>query len=507
METDNYLMYLRKSRADDPSESLQETLSKHESILQSYAEKKFGNKIPEANIFREIVSGETIEDRPMIRKILSMIESEGIFGVLVVDPQRLTRGDMIDCGTIINAFKYSGTMIVTPSKSFDLSSRDSDFINYDEKILKMELSNGSEYLDYVKMIMKRGRGVSVDKGNYIGSIAPYGYKKVYIDKSPTLIIDEEESPAIKLMFQLYLDGYGYQRIAKELDTLGYKPRRAKYWNSHGIRDILTNEVYIGKIIWNHRKTLKIMKDGKMIKTRPRQKDYIIREGKHEPIIDEETFHKVEMKMGNNSKENKEKKLVNPLAGLLYCKKCNKVMIYRTYKTCRYPSKPRYLCSTQTKCHTKSSYVDDIIDNVIDTLYEMIGDFEFKMTDEGNRDYMEIYENRIRGLKKALAKLEEKQNDLYDLLENKIYSRDVFTKRNEKLAIQRTTYQKELDELTENSPEIIDYNEKILTFKNIIDLLKHDNVEAETKNYLLSEIIERIDYDNIDGKIQLEVKFK
>ena len=59
-------MYLRKSRADGEHETIEEILARHEKILQEYAEKNIGKAVPEEDIFREIVSGETIKDRPLM---------------------------------------------------------------------------------------------------------------------------------------------------------------------------------------------------------------------------------------------------------------------------------------------------------------------------------------------------------------------------------------------------------------------------------------------------------
>jgi len=68
------LMYLRKSRADDPSLTVEEVLANHEKILDDWCERNLGGRIPEENRFREVVSGETIESRPEINKVLRKIE-------------------------------------------------------------------------------------------------------------------------------------------------------------------------------------------------------------------------------------------------------------------------------------------------------------------------------------------------------------------------------------------------------------------------------------------------
>ena len=78
------LDYLRKSQSDDPLLSVEEVLSKHEKILDDWAEKHLGGKVPEENKYREVVSGETIKDRPEINLLLKRIESPKIKAVKVI---------------------------------------------------------------------------------------------------------------------------------------------------------------------------------------------------------------------------------------------------------------------------------------------------------------------------------------------------------------------------------------------------------------------------------------
>ena len=81
------LDYLRKSQSDDPLLTVEEVLSKHEAILDEWAEKHLGGKVPEQNKFREVVSGETIKERPEINKLLRLIESPKYKAVKIVEPQ------------------------------------------------------------------------------------------------------------------------------------------------------------------------------------------------------------------------------------------------------------------------------------------------------------------------------------------------------------------------------------------------------------------------------------
>lgn len=86
------IMYLRKSRSDAQFESIEEVLERHEKQLQDFCMRVLHEPIPEENIFREVVSGETIDDRPVMKKLLALIESGVVDSVVVIEPQRLSRG-------------------------------------------------------------------------------------------------------------------------------------------------------------------------------------------------------------------------------------------------------------------------------------------------------------------------------------------------------------------------------------------------------------------------------
>ena len=98
-----WIMYLRKSRQDDPNETVEEVLSKHQTMLQDWAVRELGHPIPEEYIFREIVSGERIADRRELQKVLRAIESNEVAGILCRDASRLSRGDLLDCGTLMRS--------------------------------------------------------------------------------------------------------------------------------------------------------------------------------------------------------------------------------------------------------------------------------------------------------------------------------------------------------------------------------------------------------------------
>ena len=323
------LEYLRKSRSDDPSLTVEEVLANHELELNEYAEKHMGGRVPEGQVYREVASSETIDDRPEMVKLLKAIESPKIKAVLVREPQRLSRGDLEDAGRIIKLFRYTNTLVVTPQRTFDL--RD----DMDREYFERELKRGNEYLEYAKKIMNNGKDTAVKKGNFIATFPPYGYRKIHYkidkEKCSTLEIIDNEADVVRMIFDLYVhEDMGFDKIANRLNELGFKPAKGDLWKKASIQDMISNEVYLGKVRWKYRKTVKTIEDQQVKKRNPRSKvsDYLLFDGIHPAIISQEIFELAQAKRGKNTPLKKNMSVVNPFAGIFYCAKCGKAMKYR-----------------------------------------------------------------------------------------------------------------------------------------------------------------------------------
>lgn len=496
---DNLIIYLRKSRSDDPNLSVNEVLKRHESDLQEYCIREYGKTIPEERIYREIVSGETISDRPVMMQIMRLLETGIVDGVLVVEPQRLSRGDMQDCGRIINTLRYTNTLVITPFKTYNLMEE------YDRKFFEMELTRGNDYLEYNKKILNRGRIRSVKEGNFIGSIAPYGYNKIKIGEGKnsyhTLVIVPDEAEAVRLMFSLYINNqYGFTNIAKYLDAHGYKPRKSNNWSPAAISDMIDNPVYIGKIRWNYFKTQKKMVNGEIRKTRPinRNDDEIILvDGKHEPIIDNETFALASKRRGNSPKIKHNLELNNPFAGILFCGSCGRAMSLKKYKDTRSHTghiSTSLLCNNQRLCHTKSVSYNNFINNITSSLNKSIYDFEVLIKATNNNDNI-AKEHYIATIKEEINKLREKDARQKDAYEDGIYTKAEYSSRNAKLQEQLALAENKLEDAKQIKSFLDIYKEQIAKYTSCLEIIYDNNISASKKNELLKSLIEKIVYYN------------
>lgn len=478
-----YLIYLRKSRADGEHETVEEVLGKHFRILQDYAAAKLGGAVPEEQIYREVVSGETIQDRPEMKRLLERIQVEEITGVLVVDPQRLSRGDLSDCGAVIRAFRYTDTLIVTPNKTYDLSEK------FDRKFFEMELMRGNDYLEYVKEIMMRGRLASVNEGNFIGSVPPYGYDKIKDGKSYTLV-PNDEADTVRLIFDLWSkEGLGTTTIANKLNALHIKPRKSELWSSASIRDMLRNPVYIGKIRWNWRKTIKKYEEGELVSSRPKSKkeDWILVDGKHEAIISEELFNDSLAKFGTLPKVKAASGLNNPFAGILRCS-CGRPMIYQPQRA----SAPRLHCAYQMRCGNRSATYAEVEEEIIKALRKLAADLRELLNGKSEKTPM-AHKAITANLQKQLNALETQQDRLYEFLEQGVYTSEVFVKRNSALAQKRKELQEALEEAKAIEITEVDYRQRYIALKEAISVLEDRVASAMEKNRLLRAAVKTITY--------------
>ena len=317
------IIYLRKSRNEE-KEPIEEVLARHEKLLQEYAIRNFGEKIPEANVFKEIISGETIEERIEIKKVFSRLADNDIKAVLVVEPSRLSRGDLEDCGKLINKLRYNEIFCITPSKTYDLNNK------FDNKMFQMELIQGNEYLEYTKTIMNRGKKLSLEEGKFVHSTPPYGYSREKLHKGFKLVPNPKEAPIIQMIFELFVEGnMGTNRLANYLNKHKIKSKSGKQWNAEMVKNILKNETYYGMLVNQKRKLVKKMVDGdKLVKTLTRQKKYELIKGMHEPLITKEVFELAQLKIKNHPSAHVgiDKELRNPLASILYCEICGRSMM-------------------------------------------------------------------------------------------------------------------------------------------------------------------------------------
>lgn len=499
-----YAIYLRKSRADLELENRGEgeTLARHRAALLDVAKRQ---GLPVTQIYSEIVSGETISARPVMQKLLSEVEQGAWAGVLVMEIERLARGDTIDQGIVAQAFKFSNTKIITPIKIYDPSNE------FDEEYFEFGLFMSRREYKTITRRMQRGRLASVKEGKFVANKAPYGYKRIRLekDKGWTLEPIPEQAEAVQLIFDWYVNGekradgtqerLGYMRIAQKLDAMKYPTVTGGYWSVGTVKEILTNPTYIGKVRWNRRPQVKHVSDGKIIIERPRARtdEITVADGIHPPIITPEIFETAQtyFRMRLESPVPKGKVIKNPLAKIVVCGICGKAMIRRPYAN-GYPE--TLMCNTRN-CSNISTQLHYVEKQLMFLLGDWLQKYKLQMdaAEPTVKDTeIQTQKQAVIRLKNDLTKLETQSDHLHDLLEQGIYTIEVFIERSKKIASKTQDIQgriqglereiKVYEERTRQKDEIIPKAERIL------ELYQTAN-DAKEKNDLLKEVLEKVVY--------------
>lgn len=477
-------MYLRKSRADEELEKTLgegETLSKHRKALLKFAKERNYNIV---EIKEEIVSGESLFFRPKMLELLKEVEEKLYDGVLVMDMQRLGRGDMQDQGIILKTFKQSNTKIITPNKIYDLNN------DFDEEYSEFEAFMSRKELKMITRRMQGGRVRSVEDGNYIATNPPLGYDIQRINRSRTLVVNPEEAEIVKLMFRLYTEGNGAGSIANTLNSLGYKTKIKNSFSSSSILSALKNPVYIGKVTWKKKEIKKSKNPDKVKDTRTRDvSEWIIAEGKHEAIIDMETWGKAQeiIKGKYHVPYQLTNGPANPIAGLVICGVCGSKMVMRKYGT----SPPHLICLK--KCGNKSARFEYVENSIIDALEDYLKNYKANINND-LIDNSKIYETQLENLKKELETFNNQKLKLFDLLEQGIYDNATFLERSNILAERINNVMPSIDKinaLIEQGKKLnkTEFSEKL---RDVMFAYKASN-DIGLKNELLKSVLIKAEY--------------
>lgn len=463
-----YAAYLRKSRADAEAEAVGkfETLAHHQQILTALADRE-GIKV--ARWYKELGSGDTIQDRPEMQALLHDVRSGLYDGVLVTEVSRLARGRTADQATVSEAFQVNGTLIITPSKIYDPSD------DADETFIDFELFMSRQEYKYIRKRMKAGKRQALLNGSYINWRPPFGFDR---DEKNMSLNPNEDAPFVIQLLHDFADG--------KLTVADAIRRMRSYtgqetWSYTSLRYLLTNPAYIGMSQIDVAPTVKVSDGGKVTTKRIESKKPTLVKAKWDGLIDEETRAKILARFGTAPRAKTGTDLRNPFSGLLRCGKCGQTLVLNIPRD----AKPRFIHLHGVRsggCNCASCTLPVLIEGIADALEESMPYQEATF---------ERKQKRINAapIRKKIADARKKQERLYDLFEDGTYTAEEFRKRRAYYAdhIAELETQLEEAEAVRSKPPVT------ISTKDAIRLIRDPNTPPRIINDYLKSIIEKIDY--------------
>ena len=485
----NYCAYLRKSRADEVRENVEpgyDALAHHRSTLQELAA-RMGVEV--RRWYSDgIRSGDSIEGRPEMTELLEAVRCGEWDGVLCMEVERLTRGDMVDQGLVGRAFTQSGTLIVTPLKVYDPSSE------ADMEYFEFGLFMSRREYNVIKKRLVAGREASVREGQYIAANPPYGYDKAVVDGKKTLV-PNGNAKYVRAAFRARADGMSYAEVARMLDAMGAPTTRGgAHWNKGFMASLLSNVAYVGKVRWNQTRQEKYRESGRTRTHVVPNPDAIVVDGLHEPIVDQGLFDKVQS-MVTAPPTPRINRTRNHYGRILKCAECGRALTYCSSTNAHAPMLTHH--GKGEGCLSKGCFVEDIDEAVASALESIVSDFEVMAGGDGPADVRRA--EYARAVIEAHAAIEAN----FDRMERGVISEDDFVRRRAVLEARIADSTAALEAL----PDEEDAERRVVTLRECIAAIRDPDMDDEAKRKVIWGVIDHIEYRNRApfGKTAIELE--
>ena len=491
-------LYIRLSKEDEnqgPSQSVQN----QESLLREFVEQ---HRLSVFDTYVDDGWSGTSFDRPNFQRMISDIEAQKVNMVITKDLSRLGRDYIMTGHYMERYFPEHRVRYISLLDGIDtgVDSTANDITPFRAIMNDM----------YAKDISKKIKSVKRDKqrkGQFIGGKPMYGYKMHPTEKNK-IVIDEKAAPVVQRIFSLALSGMSCRKIATTLNEEGI-PTPATYanlsvarpgpysglWSSERIADMLKNETYIGNMVQG--RTVKISyKSKKCLRQSP--ENWVVVEGTHEPIIDPETFQKVQM-LVNSRKYTRSRTYDFLLKGLIFCHECGYPMAVLNRKNAAGEDRLYFVCRTYQRftkagictCHSiKEETVNKaVLTKVRDVCQTYLNpDALCPIAAEAveNASKAASCEAEIQALQSKITALTTNLDQMYMDRLNGLLSEEDFQRIYQKVKMDRTVLEERLKNLQEQAKQPVSAEEKAKA------LVKQFLDSALSSRELLVSLIERVE---------------
>ena len=339
-------LYPRLSHEDE-LQGESNSISNQKRILETYAKQ---NGFSNLRWYTDDGYSGANFQRPGFQAMLADIEAGKVGTVIVKDMSRLGR-NYLQVGMYTEMiFPQKGVRFIAINDGVDSAQGDNDFAPLRNIFNEWLVRDTSKKIKAVK----RSKGMS---GKPITSKPVYGY---LMDEDENFIIDEEAAPVVRQIYSLCLAGNGPTKIARMLteqqiptpgtleyrrtgSTRRYHPGYECKWATNTVVHLLENREYTGCLV--NFKTEKPSYKLKHSIENPPEKQAVF-ENHHEPIIDRETWERVQELRKQRKRPNRYDE-VGLFSGILFCADCGSVMYQQRYQTDK-RKQDCYICGSYKK---------------------------------------------------------------------------------------------------------------------------------------------------------------
>lgn len=494
-------IYMRLSR-DDGDDRESESITNQRKIIYDFIENNKEEKFIVVDEYIDDGYTGTNFERPDFKRLIKDIEKGKINCVITKDLSRFGRDHIMSGYYLENYFREKSLRYIAINDNMDSNNEDSfDMISF-------KLSFNDYYPRDISKKIKKVKNMKAHKGEYQASQAPFGYIKSKMEKNK-LIINSETAPIVKMIFDLYLAGNGTREIVKILYKKGIKTpaqysnkkqymKGNEFWQRSYIIKLLKNQTYTGAVV-SHTTSKVSYKVKKCI--RVPEKEWIIVENMHEPIISKEKFNEVQELMKSRTSVRK-RKHDHILKGFIKCGHCGGSMTIKPDSRTSGTVRLNFICTNRNtnkmNCDNSVISANIVLNEVLKNIRQHCKEICFdednmkailkKIEQELNIENRHI-EQELKELQQKIEKLDIQIKITYEDKLNGILSADDFLKIYKDKNEEREKIKKEIEKVemkleTEKNKNIVEYR----------DLIKYANEFLEMKSpskEIISRLVDKI----------------
>ena len=331
--------YVRLS-VEDSGKPGADTIEGQKALLMSFIESKSDMEL--VALFCDNGRTGTDFDRPQFEKMMEEVRKGRVNCIVVKDLSRFGRNYKETGNYLERIFPFLGVRFIAVNDNFDTLTAERTQDGY---IVPLKNLINEVYSKDISKKIDAALTIKQQRGEFIGAWAPYGYRKDPDDKHH-LVINEETAPTVRQIFKWRSEGISVVRIGRRLNDAGIlspsaylyetgEVKTEKYkgvpWHTQVLKNLLSHPVYIGHMVQGRKK--QSFYEGKR-QTYVDEADWIIVRNTHEPIIDDETFEKVQQIAKQKKTEYHERlgkfahleHTENILQGLVWCPNCKRPLV-------------------------------------------------------------------------------------------------------------------------------------------------------------------------------------
>lgn len=457
----NVVAYCRFSSDNQRSESIDAQVR----AIKEYCIKNNYNLI---NIYKDEALTGTSDDRPAF---LSMIEdsAEKLFQFVIVHKLDRFARNRYDSAFYKRQLKNNGVRVLSVLEYLDDTP--------ENVILESVLEGMAEY--YSKNLsreVKKGKKENILKGLYDGGSPPLGYD---VNKeTQRFIINEHEATAVRLIFERFSAGIGYGSIAEELNNKGYKTKKYnRPFTKYSFNDLLKNRKYIGEY-YSMGITVK---------------DVI------PPIIDNETFERVQAVMKTRLKGGNNRKVEYLLSGKVFCA-CGSPYVGNGRTRDKGKDYYYYVCAGKKVKNCNSNFIEKsfIEKQVIDVVKKRV--FDKRLIKSVVTEYYSFYQKAIKensmlisNIKNRIKLTDDKISKTLDLLCDAELNKDAIKKKLTELENEKQGLKYNLQSIANNKALNPEQLEEVI--HSYLKVLNSDNIKE--KKGIINLFIDKVIVDKED----------